>query len=301
MKSRRRAGGVRAGLALSLVFAMCASSVAQAVEVVSPTKTYIVTVDGDFNDVVRGQLRDAGITIDDEFEYAFDGFVVDLAAYQLPYVQSLQYVEAIEEDGIVTIAATQTPTPSWGLDRVDQREKLGGGLPGNYEYLSAGAGATIYIGDSGVFPHQDLAGRISPSGYTAFDDGRGTIDCNGHGTHVATTAAGSQYGIAKNATIVPIRLLNCNGSGAYSGVISALDWILSPANPNPKTQAVLNLSIGGGKSDALNDAIERLVNAGITVVVAAGNERTDACTKSPASAITAITVGATDIGDVKAT
>ena len=301
MKSRQRAGRVRAGLALSLVLALFATSAAQGVEVASPTKSYIVTVDGDFNDVVRGQLRDAGITIDDEFEYAFDGFVVDLAAYQLPYVQSLEYVEAIEEDGIVTISATQTPTPSWGLDRIDQRERIGGGGDGSYTYLSAGAGTTVYVGDTGVFPHQDLAGRISPSGYTAYNDGRGTVDCNGHGTHVSTTIAGTQYGIAKNATIVPIRLLNCNGSGMYSGVMAALDWILSPANPNPKTQAVLNLSIGGGKSDALNDAIERIVNAGITAVVAAGNERTDACTRSPASAVNAITVGATDIGDVKAT
>ena len=300
MKSRQGAGRVRAGLALSLVLALFATSAAQGVEVVSPKTTYIVTVDGDFNDVVRGQLRDAGITIDDEFEYAFDGFVVDLAAYQLPYVQSLEYVKAIEEDGIVTISATQTPTPAWGIDRIDQRERISGGGDGSYEYQSAGAGSTVYVGDTGVFPHQDLAGRISPSGYTAYNDGRGTVDCNGHGTHVSTTIAGTQYGIAKNATIVPIRLLNCNGSGAYSGVMAALDWILSPANPNPKTQAVLNLSIGGGKSDALNDAIERIVNAGITAVVAAGNEKSDACTRSPASAVNAITVGATEIGDTKA-
>ena len=297
MKSWRGIGRVRVGLALSLVFAMCTSSLAQAVEVVAPTSTYIVTVDGDFNDVVRGQLRDAGITIDDEFEYAFDGFVVDLAAHQLPYVQSLEYVKAVEEDSIVTIAATQTPTPSWGLDRIDQRELIGGGWAGSYEYLSAGTGTTIYVGDTGVFPHQDLAGRLSPSGFTVYNDGRGTIDCNGHGTHVATTAAGSQYGIAKNATVVPIRLLDCNGSGRYSGVIASLDWILSPANPNPKTQAVINLSIGGGRSDAFNDAIERVVNAGITAVVAAGNDSGDACTKSPASAVNAITVGATTISD----
>ena len=301
MKIKPGKARVRAVIALAVVFAMGASSAAQAVEAVAPTSTYIVSVDGDFNDVVRGQLRDAGITIDDEFEYAFDGFVVDLAAYQLPYVESLQYVTGIEEDGIVTIAATQTPTPSWGLDRIGQRERIGGGGDGSYEYLSAGAGSTVYVGDTGVFPHQDLVGRVSSSGFTGFNDGRGTIDCNGHGTHVSTTIAGTQYGIAKSATIVPVRLLDCNGSGMYSGVIAALDWILSPANPNSKTQAVLNLSIGGGKSDALNDAIERLVNAGITVVVAAGNEKANACTKSPASAINAITVGATDIGDVKAT
>ncbi len=176
MRSKRRARRIRAVLALSLIAALFASSAAQAVEVVSPKSTYIVTVDGDFNDVVRGELRNAGITIDDEFEYAFDGFVVELAAYQLPYVQSLQYVKAVEEDAVVTLAATQTPTPSWGLDRIDQRERSGGGAAGTYEYLSAGTGTTIYIGDSGIFPHADLAGRISPSGYTSFNDGRGTID-----------------------------------------------------------------------------------------------------------------------------
>ena len=292
-------GKVRAAIALGLVFAMVGSTVAQAAEASEPAKTYIVTVDGDFNDVVRGQLRDAGITIDDEFEYAFDGFVVDLADYQLPFVQSLEYVKAIEEDAIVSLAATQTPTPSWGLDRIDQRAKPTSGEASQYEYLSAGTGTTIYIGDTGVLEHQDLVGRISSSGYTTFNDGWGTRDCNGHGTHVATTAAGTQYGVAKNATVVPIRLLNCAGSGQYSGVIASLDWILSPANPNPKSQAVLNLSIGGPKSVALNDAIERLVNAGITVVAAAGNDRVDACTKSPSSALNAITVGATSEGDYK--
>ncbi len=296
----RSTARIRVAITLGLVLTMLNSAIAQAVEIIAPSKSYIVSVDGDFNDVVRGQLRDAGISIDDEFEYAFDGFVVELADYQLPYVQSLEYVEAIEEDGIVTLSATQTPTPSWGIDRIDQRAKTASGVAGSFEYLSAGTGSTIYIGDTGVLLHQDLAGRVSPSGYTTFNDGRGTIDCNGHGTHVATTAAGTQFGIAKNATIVPIRLLDCNGSGRTSGVMAALDWILSPSNPNPKSQAVLNLSIGGNRSDALNDSVERLVNAGITVVVAAGNERTDACTRSPASAANAITVGATDLGDLKA-
>jgi subtilisin family serine protease len=245
-------------------------AIAQAAEIIAPEKTYIVTVDGDYNDLVGTQLRAAGISIEDEFEYAFDGFVVDLADYQIPFVQSLQYVTAIEQDGIVSLAATQSPTPSWGLDRVDQREKVVYGGTGSYEYQSAGTGSTIYIGDTGVLEHVDLAGRISSSGFAGFNDEWGTRDCNGHGTHVATTAAGTQYGIAKNATIVPIRLLNCAGSGSVSGVIAALDWILSPTNPNPKTQAVLNLSIGGGRSESLNDAIERLVNSGITVVVAAG-------------------------------
>ena len=290
----------RALIALGLAMVFVNSAIAQAAEIIAPQSTYIVSVDGDFNDLVRTQLSAAGISIDDEFEYAFDGFVVDLAAYQIPFVQSLQYVTAIEADGVVTLAATQLDTPSWGLDRIDQREKVLYGSPGSYEYQSAGTGSTIYIGDTGVLEHEDLAGRISPSGFAGFNDEWGTRDCNGHGTHVATTAAGSQYGVAKNATIVPIRLLNCAGGGTVSGVIAALDWILSPTNPNPKTQAVLNLSIGGGKSESLNDAIERLVNSGITVVVAAGNDRTDACTKSPSSAINAITVGAITASDAKA-
>jgi hypothetical protein len=116
---KRAWGKARAVIALGLVITMVNSAIAQAAEIIAPSNTYIVTVDGDFNDVVRGQLRDAGISIDDEFEYAFDGFVVELADYQLPFVESLQYVKAIEEDGIVTLAATQTPTPSWGLDRID--------------------------------------------------------------------------------------------------------------------------------------------------------------------------------------
>ena len=124
---KRAWGRARAAIALGLVIAVVNTAVAQAVEIISSSATYIVTVDGDFNDVVRGQLRDAGVTIDDEFEYAFDGFVVELSDYQLPYVQSLEYVKAIEEDAIVTVAATQSPTPSWGLDRIDQRARSASG------------------------------------------------------------------------------------------------------------------------------------------------------------------------------
>ena len=248
----------RAAIALTLAFLLTGGSIAQASEILGPRTTYIVSVDGDFNDVVRTQLVDAGITISDEFEYASDAFVVDLNDAQLSFVQNLAYVKRVEADAPVYLQATQVEVPSWGLDRIDQRVRTPYPNVGDYEYLSGGQGATIYIGDSGVLEHADLAGRISPSGYTAYNDGLGTRDCNGHGTHVATTAAGTVYGVAKSATIVPIRLLDCNGSGSIVGVVAALDWILSPANPNPKTQAVLNLSIGGNLSNTFNDAFLNL-------------------------------------------
>jgi len=225
-----------------------------------------------------------------------NALVVDgITQSDLLLIPGVAYVEA--DARTVRIARTVT---EWGLDRIDQRNPVGqAGSVNAYGYRSAGKGATIYIGDTGIYPHEDLAGRISSSGYSAINDGNGTIDCNGHGTHVASTAAGTQYGIAKSATVVPIRILSCAGTGATSGVIAGLDWILSPENPNPKSAAVLNLSIGGGKSTAVNSAITRLTNAGIIVVAAAGNESTDACLRSPASAPSAITVGATMSNDGK--
>ena len=263
---------------------------------------YIISVTPSAKAAIEATVVKNGWKIDSKYNYVFDGFTVELPKLVAGLLAKIPNVLTVEEDKAVmglAIQNTQTPTPAWGLDRVDQREKAG--LPGAvsaYGYRSAGAGSTIYIGDTGIYPHSDFAGRLSTSGFSAINDGNGTVDCNGHGTHVAGTAAGTTYGLAKNAKLVPVRLLDCSGSGRYSTVISALDWILSPENPNSKSQAVLNLSIGGPASAALNEAILRLTNAGITVVVAAGNESTDACTRSPASAPSAITVGATTLLDV---
>jgi hypothetical protein len=195
------------------------------------------------------------------------------------------------------IQNNQSPTPSWGLDRIDQREKIGS--TSNFGYRSAGRGSTVYVIDTGVAPHQDFGNRLSTSGFSAFTDGNGPVDCNGHGTHVAGTIAGTQYGIAKNATIVPVRVLGCTGSGSFSQVIAGMEWILSPQNPNPKTQAVVNMSLGGNASSTIDAAVTKLTNSGITVVVAAGNDNNDACLKSPARAPSAITVGATTSSDAK--
>nr|MSZ50945.1 S8 family serine peptidase [Actinomycetota bacterium] len=265
------------------------------------TSKYIISINPSARLAVEAAVIRAGGKIGTQYNYVFDGYVVELPSLIVSLVKKIPNILTLEPDQTAVgldIQNYQTPTPSWGIDRVDQRGIVGGtGYVSSYGYRSAGGGATIYIGDTGIYPHSDFGTRLSSSGYSAISDGNGTVDCNGHGTHVASTAAGTSYGLAKNATLVPVRILNCSGSGTYSQVIAGLDWILSPLNPNSKSRAVLNLSIGGPTSAALNSAIEKLSNAGITVVAAAGNEGADACTRSPSGAPSAITVGATQSND----
>jgi len=278
---------------------------AQAALNLGPSSLYIIKVSPSARVAIELAVKNAGGSIEKKYQYAFDGYVVKMPNIAAAILSKIPNILTVEKDAPMNglnIQQYQTPTPSWGIDRIDQKTIIPSSdstYTSSYGYRSAGAGSVIYVGDTGVYPHDDLVGRISTVGYDGFADGMGVSDCNGHGTHVATTAAGSKYGVAKNATVVPVRLLNCAGSGSYSGVIAALDWILSPSNTNSKSNAVLNLSIGGGKSSSVNEAITRLTNAGIAVVVAAGNSNLDACNYSPASAASAITVGSTTVSDAK--
>jgi subtilisin family serine protease len=200
-------------------------------------------------------------------------------------------VAMVAEDGVVRAAATQSPA-TWGIDRIDQR-----GLPldGAYTYDTDASGVTAYVIDTGIrITHADFGGRAR-HGFSAA--GATADDCNGHGTHVAATIGGATYGIAKGVELVAVRVLDCDGRGSTEGVISGIDWVTADhAGPS-----VANMSLGGGNSAALNAAVAVSVGSGVTYAVAAGNESTDACTRSPASEPTAITVGATTSTDRRST
>jgi len=233
-----------------------------------------------------------GVTVQQVYTEALNGFAGRLSAQNLATLKADPRVRYIEQDQIMKADATQSGA-TWGLDRIDQRSLP---LDSSYTYLNTATNVTAYIVDTGInISNTDFGGRARV-GNDQIGDGQNGIDCNGHGTHVAGTVGGSKYGVAKGVKLVAVRVLDCSGSGSNSGVIAGVNWVAS----NAVKPAVANMSLGGGVSQALDDAVTAAVNKGVTFAVAAGNDNVDACTSSPSRAAAALTVGATTSTDARA-
>jgi subtilisin family serine protease len=261
---------------------------------------YIVVFNAGVRDVpglARGLAQANGGTVRFTYQRALRGFAADLPDRAAAALARNPNVAFVEQDQVMTASTTET-NATWGIDRIDQRNLP---LGTTYNYTNTGVGVTAYIIDTGIrFDHAEFGGRAR-TGFDAVASGGNAADCNGHGTHVSGTVGGTTYGVAKGVSLVAVRVLGCNGSGTTSGVIAGIDWVTT----NHQSPAVANMSLGGGGSTALDNAVRNSIASGVSYAIAAGNGNQggiaqDACKYSPARVAEAMTIGATDKTDRKA-
>jgi subtilisin family serine protease len=237
--------------------------------------------------------RRFGGTVEHRYTTAVQGFSARMTAAQARRLAADPRVSYVEQDHVFRINDSQDDPPSQGLDRLDQRALP---LDRKYDFANTAGNVTAFIIDTGIrTTHQDFGGRAS-SGFDAVDGDNDATDCNGHGTHVAGTVGGSQFGVAKGVKLVAVRVLDCDGAGTNAGVIAGVDFVTK----NATRPAVANMSLGGPPDPALDAAVRASIKAGVTYALAAGNENADACGSSPARVTEAITVGAIDNDDSRA-
>lgn len=288
---------------LLVIGLMTTASAAELIKVKDPVPdSYVVVLKADSKSGLRLPLLDNLVddllslvngTLQLTFDTVLNGFSVQVDSTGLSKLLQDPRVAYVEQNARMKVQQTRQSDASWGLDRIDQRSLP---LDGDYSYASAGQGAHVYILDSGLRSnHSEFTGRVG-NGFSTVGDNRGVGDCTGHGTAVAAVAAGSTYGVAKRATVHPVRVVNCEGFSTSADIIAGIDWIVN----NQQTPAVVNVSLGSVSSRSTMEAVRNATARGVLFVVAAGNQGADACAFSPGNTPVALTVGASTKQDARA-